>query len=62
MDSRFYLFQPSASVCDANFAFDILTTAINQPRLTACSTSMRSYTPISYISETTCSYDGISET
>jgi hypothetical protein len=62
MDPRSYLFQPAASLYDADFASNILITANNTPHFAAYSTLMRSYTSVSQNSETTCSYDGLSET
>lgn len=61
MNPHSYLFQPSVSFCDTNFASDILTTANSQMQFTLCPASTRPYTPVSHTSEAPSSYDGLSE-
>ncbi|KAF9740698.1 hypothetical protein PMIN03_004922 [Paraphaeosphaeria minitans] len=61
VDPHAYLFLPSASFRDTNFTSDILTTANSQAQLTVYPASTRPYTPVSNTSETTSSYDGLSE-
>ncbi|KAF2447790.1 hypothetical protein P171DRAFT_441697 [Karstenula rhodostoma CBS 690.94] len=61
MDPHSYLFQPSASFYDTNFTSDTLTTANRQAQFALYPTTTGPYTPVSHTSETTSSYDGLSE-